>query len=371
MRYTVKQRKSLINPQDPINIYSLPKKVAYARVSTLNQADAHTALEQQKARLSKHADYVLTDIESGRKDRDSRYAFNLLWEAVEEGIVKEVVCTRIDRLFRQGLISHAFLQHLIDNQCKLTALDCDVDFTSPSGQMMFGVLSAQAAFFSNDLSERIKHGRRYSREKGKTHMASFGYYLQDGYLVINKAPYLSLLKNQKTYSEYDIACAIVDHYLTGEKGLTHTCDWIRNYFGYPFFESPNGLRAWLAGSHIVGDTYYRTENRVFPNTHEGIISRKCQQKILRKLEINNQRRGYGVSWASKKKPQYPLSGLIYCEECGYKMRIHTKRPNKDDNSDTITIAVIIALALTENVLVIKRLSHSYSKRFKIKLRRSR
>ncbi|MBD2440241.1 recombinase family protein [Nostoc sp. FACHB-110] len=89
-----------MNSQD--KIAKIPEVVAYARVSSREQAENSAALDQQIARLkAAGAEIVLTDTESGREGKeDQRSNFQKLMQWVRGGLVKQVIITRLDRLSR-------------------------------------------------------------------------------------------------------------------------------------------------------------------------------------------------------------------------------------------------------------------------------
>ncbi len=75
--------------------------VGYCRVSSREQSDNSSALEQQIARVREAgAEEVLIDIESGRSNReDDRTEFQKIMKLVEQERI-EVIVTRLDRLSR-------------------------------------------------------------------------------------------------------------------------------------------------------------------------------------------------------------------------------------------------------------------------------
>jgi DNA invertase Pin-like site-specific DNA recombinase len=75
----------------------IPECVAYSRVSSREQAENTPALNQQIARLKAYSvELVLTDVESGREDKESqRLQFQKLMDWVRLGLIKKVIVTPI------------------------------------------------------------------------------------------------------------------------------------------------------------------------------------------------------------------------------------------------------------------------------------
>jgi site-specific DNA recombinase len=71
----------------------IPTVIAYARVSSREQAENSAALDQQIARLDlAGAELVLVDIESGREGKESDPPnFQKLMQWVRSGLVKRVI----------------------------------------------------------------------------------------------------------------------------------------------------------------------------------------------------------------------------------------------------------------------------------------
>lgn len=327
-REIVRNRKETLHRNEPdVNLANVPACVGYARVSTFAQADAFQALKQQTDRLYSYGcPLVLRDVESGyTKGRTDRKWFNFIWEGIAAGKIKELVITRLDRLSRFGLTSQELYYHLKQYDCKLRSLDENFDF---SNKVFYDIVCSLAEDYSNKLSLKIKRGYEYSRKQRRIHIPAFGYRIEDFTPVPDDTPRLCRLEDKKTYSEIDLARAVVDHFLSTPDGCGATCIWIKEFFGAELFY-PSGLNKWLQGHQIYGDICFNTKDKspeLIQDNHEAIFSREQQQAIKDKLFLNNQRRGYGVT-ASRKNPMHPLSTLVYCGECGQKARFSSSEVN--------------------------------------------
>jgi DNA invertase Pin-like site-specific DNA recombinase len=78
-----------------------------------------------------------------------------------------VVCWKLDRMGRS-------LRHLVNLLAEFEALGVmlvsmrdNLDLTTPSGRLMFGVIAAMAEFERSLIQERVKAGIRNARSRGK------------------------------------------------------------------------------------------------------------------------------------------------------------------------------------------------------------
>lgn len=147
------------------------EKVAiYARVSTLDKGQD---VELQLSDLRTYADargwkifkeYI--DIgQSGSKEQ--RPAFKGLMEDARKRKVDIILVWRLDRFGRS-------LKHLIVSLDELRALGVgfvsfkeSLDFTTPTGRLMFHLLAAFSEFEKEVIKERVRAGLAHAKAKGK------------------------------------------------------------------------------------------------------------------------------------------------------------------------------------------------------------
>jgi DNA invertase Pin-like site-specific DNA recombinase len=142
----------------------------YARVSTLNgHQDPEMQLSELReyaARrgLSIHGEYVDQGV-SGSKE--SRPALNRLMTDAQQCRFDAVMVWKIDRFGRS-------LKHLVNSLADLSAygisfisLRDNLDFSTPSGRLMFQIIGAMAEFERALIQERVRAGLRNAKAKGK------------------------------------------------------------------------------------------------------------------------------------------------------------------------------------------------------------
>ncbi len=294
-------------------IVKIPQVVAYARVSSREQAENSAALAQQIARLkAAGAELVLADTESGREGKeDQRSNFQQLMQWVRGGLVKRVIITRLDRLSRSLPTLRKVLTEFQESECVLVALDDNIDLSTAAGKFHVNMLGALAEMESDRLSERIRRGKEHFRNEKRASHAPFGYIVKDYRFYPNREPFLCLLADKKEYSKADMARDLIEHYIT-EKSLNEGCRYFQHRYGYSEFWQ-TALKQWLTSPVLQGDLVYYPKSKnpeIHPNTHEALISREEAQTIKDILEFNRKVKGFG-----HRRGVYPLTGLVKCE-CG-------------------------------------------------------
>lgn len=309
------------------------KIIGYARVSTPEQSENSHALEQQIERLKQAgATEILTDVESGSKD--TRRQFSDLMKLVESRQVTEVVITRLDRLTRSLVTLRKTLDIFTQSGVNLKSLDDAIDLKTAAGKFQINMLGALAEMEVDRLSERVKHGWSHLRSRKVAMHPPFGYKKVDESLHLDTSPFLCLIEEQEEKSRSQIAREIIEVFFE-KKTLRLTLREINLRYGIQTFAHNNvtgetlggriaqqmfrfsvgGLRNWLTSPVLSGHLCYlrgKKDEQIIYNTHptQRLVSDVEAAEINKIIAHNKQVKGYG-STALK----YPLSGLVFCEEC--------------------------------------------------------
>lgn len=304
-------------------------KVSYGRVSSREQAINSNALLQQLDRLkSQNVDRVYWDISSGIST--NRTYFKRLIEDIKKNLISELVVTRMDRIIRGLKAQLEFIALLEEKEIILTVLDQSVEYKTASGKLNLNILGAFAQNYSDDLSERIRHGYEYYRKLKKATHTILGYKIVDQKIVIDDEPFLCLIENKSEYSKYEIARFVIILFLK-HKSLAVCLKNLNQYFGLLkskgssnsyrglHFSRP-GLLNYLTHPSLRGYLVYFHYNKnkhtqLFPNNHHPILSESEYVQIVSILKQNKKVGGYG--FVSK----HPFSGFIFCQECYHSMHI--------------------------------------------------
>ncbi len=142
----------------------------YARVSTTNHGQDVGMQLGELREYAKHRGFQVveeyTDIGvSGGKD--SRPALNQMLADARMRKFDAIVIWRLDRLGRS-------LRHLVNLLADLESLGIalislkdSLDFSTPSGRLMFQLVSAFSEFERNVIRERVQAGLKHAQAKGK------------------------------------------------------------------------------------------------------------------------------------------------------------------------------------------------------------
>lgn len=147
---------------------SQPKVAVYARVSTGEQsADAQLRDLRQHVHdrgWKQVTEYV--DVgESGAKD--SRPAWNELWEAIRKRRVNIVVVPALDRLGRSLVHLVKILTEINDSNITLVSLREGFDINTPVGRLQANLLAVLSEYELSLIRERTRAGMRAARARGR------------------------------------------------------------------------------------------------------------------------------------------------------------------------------------------------------------
>ena len=141
----------------------------YARVSTRDQQTLPMQLQIMEDYVKSRGWEVVLQIEetsSGIKERKKRKA---ILNAAKRREIDVIVVWKLDRWGRSLVELINELQDLNALGVGFVSITEALDFTTPSGKAMAGMLAVFAQFERDMLSERVKAGIAHARAKGKAH----------------------------------------------------------------------------------------------------------------------------------------------------------------------------------------------------------
>ncbi|MEH1788833.1 MAG: fdxN element excision recombinase XisF [Nostoc sp.] len=284
------------------------RKLGYGRISSSEQANnTHAAAQQISRLLHAGCQEVFFDIQSGSDD--SRPEFEKLMAFVQKSEVDCICITRDDRITRRGITTLQILETFSRCGVQLEILDAGgvSDLANPYEWLQRGQAGLNAEFEIRMLSMRIKRGFEYFREKAKANP---------------KPPYGYI----RVYEKYQLDPTInargqVEAFLK-MRTLQGACRLIDEKYGRQW--TANGLRRWLINPTLRGHTpYNRTQSgeaweTVIHNTHldQAVMTEVEYRVICEVFQANKQYWGQ-----NRKSQQYPLGGLMFCDECETKMTV--------------------------------------------------
>ncbi|MFJ7471748.1 recombinase family protein [Peribacillus frigoritolerans] len=136
-----------------------PIKIGYARVSTVGQS-----LESQVEQLEAYGcTKIYMEKESGKKT--DRPELKNAIKALREG--DKLVVTKIDRLARSVRDLQNIALELEAEGVGLVFIKEQIDFSTPSGKLMFTMLGAIGEFERDLIVSRTSEGRERAKKQGK------------------------------------------------------------------------------------------------------------------------------------------------------------------------------------------------------------
>ncbi len=141
----------------------------YARVSTHDQQTLPMQLKQMKEYIRNRKWKLATEVQevgSGAKTRPRREE---LLKMARRREIDAVLVWKLDRFGRSLADLITTLNELRDIGVTFISLTESLDFSTPSGRAMAGMLSTFAEFERDIIRERVKAGIANARENGKIH----------------------------------------------------------------------------------------------------------------------------------------------------------------------------------------------------------
>jgi len=173
------------------------KAVIYARVSSVDESQS---FDRQLADLQRYAKYknikvvntFAEKISGFRKGLEDRIEFNNMTEYIDKHAIKHILISELSRLSRRYIDSVNFINDCSKQGINIHILKEGISTLNEDGtensmvQMLIGMLSSMAQQESQSLSYRVKSGKRYAAEQGRSFGYQFGYSKKDGKPIVNE-----------------------------------------------------------------------------------------------------------------------------------------------------------------------------------------
>lgn len=150
------------------------RAVAYARVSTEEQALHGVSLAAQRGRIRSYAELysveiVQTCVDDGKSgDTMNRAGLRDAFEALEDGQAEAVIVAKLDRLSRNirdllGMLNDYFT----GDRYALLSVAEQLDPRTPAGRFAITILAACAQLELETIRERTREAMQYKKSKGE------------------------------------------------------------------------------------------------------------------------------------------------------------------------------------------------------------
>lgn len=291
----------------------------YIRVSTQEQAQEGYSIPAQKERLTAYCkaqgwnDYKFY-IDDGRSGRDmERPKLKLLLDHVKQGKIKLLLVYRLDRFTRSVKDLHKMLELLNEYGCGFKSATEVYDTTTAMGRLFITIVAALAEWETDNMSERISMALEEKVSSGE-HVGGIPYSFdrtEDEKLVANPERSAVTLKMiEKIEAGWSVRQ--VANYLT----KVDNKEWYTNTI----------IRI-LRNPVLYGST--RWNDKVYENTHEGIISKDRFVKLQQILDDRSLHPRRDV------KSIYLFQGTIVCPDCNHTLSVNRFIHKNKDGSEHV------------------------------------
>ena len=273
--------------------------------------------------------------------RFDRPGFTAMMEQVEAGNVEAIIVKDMSRLGRDYLKVGQVMEILRQRGVRLIAINDNVD-TAKGDSDMTPFLNIMYEFYARDTSRKIKSVFKAKGMSGK-HMTGtviYGYLWdekRENWIVDEEAAAIVrriFAMTLEGYGPYQIATRLAAdkieipsvHLARYGEGVNQNRA-IKDIYGWGSSTIVNILKKREYLGHTVNfktqkhfkdkKSHYVDESEwtIFENTHEPIITQEMYDNVQR---IRANVRRYPDGWGEAA----PLTGLLYCADCGGKMYVH-------------------------------------------------
>ena len=160
----------------------------YTRVSSDTQVIEGHSLKWQELELERYAkehklNVIDRYVEKGisGEDIETRPQLKRLLEDVKSKKINNVLVYKVDRLGRQNLTNAIIASELVNSKCTLTTSAYgEIDLQKAYGQFIYNIFSSLSQFEVDNLSERVKNGKK-QRVRNGLYINSYNVYGYDNY----------------------------------------------------------------------------------------------------------------------------------------------------------------------------------------------
>lgn len=292
----------------------------YCRVSTEDQAKQDLSLPAQRSRLVAYCqakDWIIHDfyIDDGYSGKSlDRPEMSRLIRNAKEKMFDVVLVWKLDRLSRrQQHVMYLLEEVFIPNSIDFSSVTENFETSSPMGRAMLGIMAVFAQLERETIVERTKMGKEEAAKQGRFFggKAILGYSDQDKKLVIDPL-------------QAEVVRKIFRMYLDGN-GYSYIADAL-NTQNVP---TPRGDSFWYVAtiSRLLQNPtyagYIEHLGTLHNGRHEPIIPKDDWDKVQKMITQNRYR--YGTR--ERTESIGFLRGIVYCGECGARMRVKTATRN--------------------------------------------
>lgn len=288
----------------------------YIRVSTLEQANEGYSIAAQKERLTAYCaaqgwvDFKYY-VDEGVSAKDiNRPQLQLLLDHVKTDKIRTILVYRLDRFTRSVIDLYNLLNLLEKHNCTFKSATEIYDTSSAMGRMFIGLVALLAQWERENLSERVKMALEEKVSSGER---------------VGNVPFgFDLNKEEKLVANHQapVVLDMIDKVRNGMSAsqlvsFLNKTDDSRIWY-------PQGVLRVLRNPALYGAT--RWNDKVFENTHEGLITKDDflkLQAVLQERTVHHKR---------EVKSYYLFQGKLICPRCGNPLAVNRYVRKRNDGS---------------------------------------
>lgn len=295
--------------------------VFYLRVSTGLQVQGYSLAAQktQLEQFAKQRNFILADIyrDAGLSGKHThRPELQRLIKDAEAGQFDVVMVWAIDRISRNLVDLLDLVKRLRNCGVEFISISQDFDTTEPTGMLILHLLGSFAQFERELLVERVKesHMQRLQKSNWSCGPAPFGYRKENKGLIEVESEvkvvkhiferYLQLKSIRGVTNELNSQSTLT------RKGTVWFTNTVKGILKNPIYTGAN-----VYGRYERGDTRLKSQSNwaIVPEMRAPIVELNAFNRVQETLG------GQAGNSLKVDKQEYPISGKIYCPECGSKM----------------------------------------------------
>lgn len=309
------------------------RMIGYGRVSSEEQAAHGISIDAQSDILKGYAAMYQKTVElfldpgySG-KNMNRPQLQRLLFEC-RSGSVSHVVVWKLDRLSRSLRDTLTIIEDIfIPNGIVLVSVTEQIDTSTPSGRMMLNLLATFAQMEREQDSDRVVMAHKHLAQDCKY----LGGHVPLGYMIDENKHY------KPDPSSWPTVRRVFEMYLAGE-GYSKMLELlnslpVQNYRKTPFKKSDlnyilkNEIYAGVYVRRLGADPRHRITNPETIRIPGGVPAIVTPEEWQRVCDLRDKNKHTFARYNIRSV--YPLSGLVYCDQCNKPMRLNYAGKDRD------------------------------------------
>ena len=273
-----------------------------------------------------------------------RPSFQKMLADCEKGLINAIITKDLSRLSRNSFEANFYIEkYFLENNIRYISVLDNVDtYIKNSNNDMIQFKTLINDWYSKDISRKVKSSVWARKDKGLflASLAPYGYKKdpkdKNHLIIVTERAMIvkrifTMFDNGKTYKYIADTLRKEKIYCPGYY------DYGNSKSGSEYNWRSEAVKRILQSQYYIGNTEYgkklnlsykskkvklvpRDDWKIALNTHEAIIDKALFDRVQVKINLRKKAK-------HNNKFEWLLNGLVYCKECGNKMRLKIKRDN--------------------------------------------